>query len=344
MKVEFREEFDKLNEEFYLAIPEVIQPDCAEEGIRKLFRIFHTIKSTGRAVGFEEVAELCHRIEDCLAVLRVHPEYNDQIFLDSLVESMREMRINLSDATAGYSLGPMVAKFRTELRRIQSSPRRADANIPLVWKNFPASLNSQPAQSEGGFEGIFEKAKIVAERTAAELGKSVNIYCFESDLRISTHVLEKLADPILQLVRNAIVHGIETRAERIERWKKETACVYLKVVAIENLIVVDVMDDGRGVDAAAVYARAKNIGITQETTSSPSFSDRDLLSVLCTPGFSTTVRANELSGRGVGLDVVNSAVKSLDGEFLLFNRQGRGAIFKIRIPYSFEKKIPKKVA
>jgi two-component system chemotaxis sensor kinase CheA len=140
-----------------------------------------------------------------------------------------------------------------------------------------------------------------------------------------------MLEPLLHLVRNAVSHGIETPAERVARGKPAEGRLTLRAAAAGDRIVIDVEDDGAGIDVARVAERGRERGLLPDDAGDGLSGDL-LLDVLCAPGLSTRDEADRTSGRGVGMDVVRSTIHALSGELAVHSRPGEGTRFVIELP------------
>ncbi len=167
-------------------------------------------------------------------------------------------------------------------------------------------------------------------RNAAEqTGKAAELILEGERTGLDKTVLEAMADPLLHLLRNAVDHGLETPEVRRALGKPEAGTIRLSAVHEGNQVVLRIADDGRGIDADAVRATAVARGLAAEGEVVPV---EDAYAFLFAPGFSTKAAISELSGRGVGLDVVKSKVESLKGTVAISSQPGRGTTFTIRLP------------
>jgi two-component system chemotaxis sensor kinase CheA len=176
---------------------------------------------------------------------------------------------------------------------------------------------------------VFVRMRFVARDIARDAGREVDLVPTGEATEVDKFVVERLADPLLHLVRNAVSHGLEPPAERVAAGKPARGRIDLRAAAAGGAIVVEVEDDGRGVDPDEVFARARAIGLVPpDAPTDPAA----VLDLLCTPGFSTRETADRASGRGVGMDVVRRAVEDLGGELVLHTRPGRGTRFTAHLP------------
>lgn len=179
------------------------------------------------------------------------------------------------------------------------------------------------------FSNLSERLYRVARQTAKELDKRVNLEVRGGNVEIDRGVLERMAGPFEHLVRNAIVHGLETPAERLAAGKRETGEIAIEVRQEGNEIIVVLADDGAGLDLERIRARALAKGLIGPHQHA---SDRELMELIFAPGFSTATEVTELAGRGVGMDVVRSELGSFGGRVAVASERGRGTRFTLYLP------------
>ena len=176
---------------------------------------------------------------------------------------------------------------------------------------------------------LFARMQFVVRDLTREYGKKVSLTTAGQDTEIDKFVVERMLDPLLHLVRNAVSHGLESPAERAAAEKPPEGQLALRASTTGEIIAIEVEDDGRGIDAEAVYARARAAGLVGADAT------RDaggLLDLICAPGFSMREAADRASGRGVGMAVVRTVVEELGGSLTLDTRIGRGTRFTIQLP------------
>ncbi len=176
---------------------------------------------------------------------------------------------------------------------------------------------------------IFRRMPFVVRDLARETGKRVRLELRGQTTEIDKFLIERMMDPILHLVRNAVSHGIETVEERIKAGKRPEGTIVLSAATAGDIVSLDISDDGRGIDAEAVIERARKVGLPIPAGSTDSAT---LLSLLCAPGFSTRDESDRASGRGVGMSVVQSAVEELSGTLHLETEKGTGTRFVLELP------------
>lgn len=175
---------------------------------------------------------------------------------------------------------------------------------------------------------IFTRMPFVVRELIQETGKQAQLVVEGQQTEIDKYLVERLKEPLLHLVRNAFAHGVEATEQRLASGKPAVATILLRATAVGQSVIIQVRDDGAGIDAAAVARRAASVGLTVPATLEPA----ELLEVLCTPGFSTRDQADHSAGRGVGMAVVQTTVRELGGTLTLETEKGQWTRFTLRLP------------
>jgi two-component system, chemotaxis family, sensor kinase CheA len=175
----------------------------------------------------------------------------------------------------------------------------------------------------------FSRFRRVVRDTAAELGKDVALEIVGGDTELDKSVVERIADPLMHLVRNGLDHGLETPEQRVAAGKPAQGRLILSACHESGSILIRITDDGRGVQREKVLARAWERGLLEQGVVPP---DADILKLIFEPGFSTAEKVTNLSGRGVGMDVVRRNIEALRGSVLLTSEAGQGSTIEIRLP------------
>ncbi len=179
-------------------------------------------------------------------------------------------------------------------------------------------------------EGVTAFPRMVRD-IAQQLGKTVSLRIEGENVEVDRDILQKLESPLTHMIRNSLDHGLETAAERQAAGKPPGATITLSARHQSGMLTVEVRDDGRGIDPEAVRRKVVERGMVAPDTSQQ-LSRAELMEFLFLPGFSTRQAASELSGRGVGLDVVRNMVQEVSGTVTLESEPGRGARFTLRLP------------
>lgn len=178
---------------------------------------------------------------------------------------------------------------------------------------------------------VFDRFPRLVRDAARGLGKRVQLLVEGSEIELDRSVLDEIGDPLVHLLRNSVDHGIETPAERRAAGKPETGTIRLSAARERSRMVVRVQDDGRGIDGERVRARAAEAG---RIDPGQSLAEEEVLRLILEPGFSTAQAVTDVSGRGVGLDVVATRVRALGGALEVASQPSRGTVFTLRLPLS----------
>lgn len=180
-------------------------------------------------------------------------------------------------------------------------------------------------------EKVFKKFPRIVRSLARDLGKEVDLQIFGEETELDRSVVDEIGDPLIHLIRNAMDHGLETPQERIAAGKQGTGTLVLSAIHEGNSIIISIKDDGRGIDTERVGQKAIEKGlVTPEQLAM--MSSREMFDLIFLPGFSTKDKASDLSGRGVGMDVVKTNIKKLNGLIEIKSEKGLGSEFILRLP------------
>ncbi|HEB81508.1 MAG TPA: hybrid sensor histidine kinase/response regulator [Gammaproteobacteria bacterium] len=179
------------------------------------------------------------------------------------------------------------------------------------------------------FGGLSSRLRRIARQVARELGKEVQLKIIGEESEVDRTVLDRIIAPLEHLLRNAIAHGIETPEQRRAAGKDETGTITIEVSRQGTDVVINVKDDGAGMDVDRIRSKAVQQGLIKADAN---LSDRDVLQCILMSGFSTAESVTQVSGRGVGMDVVDSEIKQLGGVLDISTEVGKGSSFNIRLP------------
>ena len=177
--------------------------------------------------------------------------------------------------------------------------------------------------------GLFQKMNRLVRDLARKTGKQVELELIGSETELDRNVVEELADPLMHMVRNAIDHGLESEQERLRAGKDPLGHVRLRAGHQAGHIVIEIGDDGRGLDRDRILIKAGQMGIVEESCH---LSDPEIFDLIFHPGFSTAVEVTDVSGRGVGMDVVKKRIQKLRGHVEITSTPGHGTTFCLRLP------------
>lgn len=180
-------------------------------------------------------------------------------------------------------------------------------------------------------ESVISKFPRMVRDLSKKLDKKMELYITGEDTELDRTVIDEIGDPIMHMIRNSADHGLEPTDVRIERGKPEVGTIALNAFQEGNNVVIEVKDDGNGIDTERVKAKAVEKGaITQEQADS--MTEKEAVDLLFRPSFSTAEKITDVSGRGVGLDVVKSKIEALGGDVEVKTVYGQGSTFSIRLP------------
>jgi two-component system chemotaxis sensor kinase CheA len=176
---------------------------------------------------------------------------------------------------------------------------------------------------------IFSRLSQIVRRYSRESGKQIDLVMFGEETELDKFLAEEIVDPLMHLIRNSIDHGIEMPDERKARGKKENGTITLRAYQKGNHVVIEVKDDGRGVDAVKVKKKAVEKGLIDDDVE---IGEKEVIDFIFTPGFSTKDEVSEVSGRGVGMDVVKEKLSALGGFVDVETKSDAGTAFVLTLP------------
>jgi two-component system chemotaxis sensor kinase CheA len=256
----------------------------------------------------------------------------------SRIASATVVRVNLNRLD---ELMQMVGELVISRARLEENLKAAEAYTPAArWRPLQETNQLIERQLRDLREGvmrvrlvpigeIFERMRFVVRDLAREYQKKVALSLSGQETEIDKLLIERMLDPLMHLVRNAISHGLETPAERQASGKPPEGTIKLRAFAAAELVIIEVADDGRGINREGVVEKGRLLGLIGDQAT---VDDAELLDLICSPGFSTREEADRASGRGVGMAVVKNTVQGLGGEMTLHTEIGRGTTFTIKLP------------
>ncbi|MFB6588065.1 chemotaxis protein CheW [Bacillus thuringiensis] len=180
-------------------------------------------------------------------------------------------------------------------------------------------------------ETVFNRFPRMVRMLAKDLGKKIDLQITGEDTEVDKIVIDEIGDPLVHLIRNAIDHGVETVEKRRDAGKNETGTIKLEAFHSGNHVVIQITDDGNGINKGKVLEKAIKNGVVTEADANR-LTDREVFDLIFQPGFSTAEVVSDLSGRGVGLDVVKHTIHSLGGHLIIDSEEGKGSTFRIELP------------
>jgi two-component system chemotaxis sensor kinase CheA len=246
------------------------------------------------------------------SVIRVDPER-----IDHLIDLVGELVINqamLAQRVGEYGIAPS-SNLAMGLDELEQLTRQIQDSV--------MAIRAQPVKS------VFQRMPRLVREVANMTGKQARLVMDGENTEVDKTVIERLADPITHMLRNAIDHGLESPEERRAAGKNPEGVVRLAALHRSGRIVIEVQDDGRGINRERVLSIAVNKGLISPDLT---LTDEEIDNLIFLPGFSTADKISDVSGRGVGMDVVKRSVQALGGRISISSRPGLGSTFTLSLP------------
>lgn len=212
-------------------------------------------------------------------------------------------------------------KFLEELNQVVASISSVTTDVQLAVMK----TRMQPVGK------VFNKFPRMVRDLSRELGKNIDLVITGEETELDKSIVEEIGDPLVHIIRNSCDHGVEKPEDRVAAGKPETGTVELKAYNEGNHIVIEIADDGKGLDAEMLKMKAIEKGVISEREAD-TMSDKEAFSIIFKPGFSTAAAITNVSGRGVGMDVVKTNIEKLNGIIDIESEKGVGTTQKLKIP------------
>ncbi len=406
LRVEFLDEVTFLIEQCEESYLKIENPEARAEELDKIFRMAHSIKGAGAAVGFADLAAFAHVVEDCLTLLRTFPAlvdtqvvslllrtsdaFKDRIGslrtassepwetealvaeINALVASMKvradfqpvDERAHVSGAlpdagsvsphaTSTHASGSSSIKIDTDRVEsllnlvgelvvvksqlanqcaVYSHDLRLSALVALLERTVRELQDRTLSMRMTPLKTQFLKVQRIVRDLSIKLEKPVEFRMSGEETEIDRTMVELLSDPIMHIVRNSVDHGVESAQLRREKGKPEKGQITLSASQAGGRVLVRIQDDGGGINRKRVLAKAIEKGLIAPGRDPARMSDREICGLIFTPGFSTAEQLTEVSGRGVGMDVVKTNIEKLKGTVEVESKEGAGTCITLSIP------------
>jgi len=240
----------------------------------------------------------------------------DSAKLEYLIDMVGELVIAESvvrnNATLARSEDPLLSRNLTQLARVVQEVQKTSMSMRMVAVGT-----------------LFRKMNRLIRDLSRKSGKNVELVTIGDDVELDRSIVEELADPMVHMIRNSVDHGLENPADRAKAGKSEQGIVRLHAMHDAGDIVLEMSDDGRGLDAERILAKARRLGLVGEQDRPD---EEAIFKLIFEPGFSTADKVTDLSGRGVGMDVVKRQIQKLRGRVSIRSEKGKGCTFVLRLP------------
>ena len=281
-------------------------------------------KTTGQTlvekgkVSLEAIEKVAKEQSDSRTITKSTTIRVDTDKLDKLVNLVGEMVISVARQ----------AQLASEVEDDQHS--RALQNASASLERISRDLQEQVMRVRMvPVEGTFNRFRRVVRDLAFEQGKKIELHMSGTETELDKNVIEQIGDPLKHMIRNSIDHGIEVPQQRLANGKPESGIIWLKAYQQEGYIFIEISDDGQGIDREKVLAKAIERGLASPERT---YSDKEVFDFLFSPGLSTADKVTELSGRGVGMDVVKKNITELRGSVEVISEVGKGSTFRVKLP------------
>lgn len=245
----------------------------------------------------------------------------------------RTIRVDIDRLDVLMNLLSELLIDRARLEQLAEEVKRSDltetvehmSRVGSDLQNIVLKLRMVPVDT------VFNRFPRMVRDLAKSLDKKIDLNIVGAETELDRTVIDEIGDPLVHLLRNAVDHGVESTAERIAAGKPETGTVQLRAFHSGNHVFIEIEDDGHGIDRSKVLQKAIKNGVVKESEAA-AMSDEQVFMLLFAPGFSTAEVISDISGRGVGLDVVRSKIESLSGVVSVESKLGSGTKFSVQLP------------
>jgi len=243
------------------------------------------------------------------------------------------LRVNVKILDNLMTLAGELVLTRNQFLQIVHSSRQQDFDavsqrFDLVTSELQEAIMSTRMQPVGN---VFNKFKRVVRDLAQKMGKEIDLVLEGGEVEMDKTIIEALADPLTHLVRNSVDHGIETPDKRTAAGKKPFGTLQIKAFHEGGQVIIEIVDDGGGIDTARIKEKVLSMG-THDKSLIDAMQEHELLRLIFLPGLSTAKEVTEVSGRGVGMDVVHANLSKVGGVFDIASKLGKGTTITIKLP------------
>ena len=396
------EEFTIQSESLFIKIE---NKEASDEDFKSLKRIFHNLKGSGKAVGFDHISTFCHEVENLIVITTTENSNTDSVQLliacnDELKKEICELQKNVT-CIGSFELYIDLLKQHTVKSQSDNSILASHSdvncfNLPIIKTNdndtiknekktfteeaikvplkkideildvfgeqiiFLSALDHYSRNTKDnqdliektifslkklsydlqqqtlslrmvGLRGLNSKLERVIRDTSKQTGKKINFIFNGLDQELDKTIVDQLSDPLIHMVRNSVDHGVESREERISLGKNEIGNIKITAKREGGTFVIHLQDDGKGLSREKILKKAKEKGLIADNVE---MNDSEVFELIFENGFTTKDSASEISGRGVGMNVVKEMILSMKGSYEVESTLNEGTLFKIKLPLS----------
>ena len=335
-------DLDRIQTTYYCLKQHVLENNSYND----IFRTLHNLKGTCGFLGFHRLELLSHSSEDLLESIK-HKRINDtsKAFI-LLEEALGQLRLLIGYIEKNHSepIGSDQALIQSlkkvsQEKLLSSSKKPLELNQPTTQTKQQARTSTENPQHSRVDRRLEKETAAylwkflpqLTQNTARSLGRDVKLILRGEEVCANKATLDILRAPLTHMVRNAISHGIECPEERVEYGKPSTGTITVSACIDHNKFVLDVTDDGRGLDAEELKKKLYKDGFVQQPELEK-LSDQEVYQYIFTPGFTTALETTFIYGRGIGMNAVLDSIEKTGGTILINSEKGKGTSFSLKIP------------
>ncbi|MGB9678648.1 MAG: chemotaxis protein CheW, partial [Thermoanaerobacteraceae bacterium] len=282
-------------------------------------------------------------IEDISLNLKIEEKENNDIKLNTAKSDLdnkvknsktgKSVRVDIDRLDNLMNLVSELIIIKTRLEGLESENKNTDTSSTIEYlERITTNLHDAVMKVRMvPVERVFNRFPRMVRDLSHDLGKKINLNMYGTDTEVDRTVIDEIGDPLVHIIRNSIDHGIETPEERVKSGKSDTGTINLRAFHEGNHVIIEVSDDGAGIDIEKVKKKAveKSLYSNEQINE---LSKEKILDILFKPGFSTSDKVTDVSGRGVGLDVVKNKIEALNGSIEVVTELNKGTKFIIKLP------------
>ncbi|SEM21251.1 two-component system, chemotaxis family, sensor kinase CheA [Paenisporosarcina quisquiliarum] len=337
------EDFDEI---FYVAL---VTNEPSEDVQKKLMKVSEVTEVLVNSVTLEQlkkrnsfevdkveetsVVELTDVTEDNQQIVEVKSPEKSPTSKNNQVQSSKTIRVNIERLDILMNLFEELVIDRGRLQSISEDLHNSEldetvermSRITGDLQNIILNMRMVPVET------VFNRFPRMVRQLARDLNKKINLEVIGAETELDRTVIDEIGDPLVHLIRNSLDHGVESPEIRLAKGKPEEGTVVLRAYHSGNHVFIEIEDDGAGINREKVLKKAISKGIVSKE-SAQAMSDKQVAELILSSGFSTADVISDVSGRGVGLDVVKTTIESLGGTIDISSTEGQGSLFSIQLP------------
>lgn len=302
-----------------------------KEESNQMFRTLHSFKGSAFMMGHQSIAEMIHGAEDLFSYVQEEDNI-EQKDLETILRLTKIVSSCVKRELKRMETGEDVTDFGWAIvKRIKNFLQHIDGEeMDPNAENMQYTRKGRKIIPFENFDGLLQKAERMVTVMGRELDKKVQIQMIGKETEVPKDIYDKISMAVMQMVKNSMDHGIESKEERERLGKSDIGRIRIEIKKGAQKVSVAFYDDGRGLDKQNILRIAEKKGVLKKDKQS--YTDQEIYHFLLKPGFTTKSMVSLFSGRGVGLDVVNAGVAALGGTIEIESREHAGTTFLMKFP------------